>query len=86
MRAAKARRLREQSLDPIEERKTRKTATKVADARTMTFDQCAAAYIGAHRAGWRNAKHAAQWEATLSTYVSPVFGALPVEAVDTGLS
>jgi len=31
-------------------------------ARTMTFKQCADAFIKAHRAGWRNPKHAAQWE------------------------
>ena len=43
------------------------------------------AYIAAHRAGWRNAKHAAQWEATLATYAEPVIGALPVQAIDTGL-
>ena len=38
----------------------------------------------AHRAGWRNAKHAAQWESTLETYAEPVIGALPVQAIDTG--
>lgn len=51
----------------------------------MTFDDCAAAYIEAHRGGWRNAKHAAQWLNTLSTYASPVIGALPVAEVDTDL-
>ena len=30
-------------------------------------------------------KHAAQWQATLSTYASPVFGKLPVSAIDTGM-
>jgi integrase len=51
----------------------------------MTFRQCAEAYIRAHSAGWRNAKHAAQWPASLATHVYPVFGALPVEAIDTAL-
>jgi integrase len=51
----------------------------------MTFDQCAKAYITAHRAGWRNVKHAAQWTSTLATYASPVFGTLPVQAVDVSL-
>jgi len=41
--------------------------------------------LKAHRAGWRNGKHAAQWEATLKTYAEPVIGALPVQAVDTAL-
>ena len=39
----------------------------------------------AHRAGWNNDKHAKQWETTLATYASPVFGKLPVAAVDVGL-
>ena len=38
-----------------------------------------------HRAGWRNDKHKYQWPATLSAYAYPVIGALPVQAVDTGL-
>ena len=38
-----------------------------------------------HRAGWRNVKHASQWTNTLTTYVSPVFGKVPVAAIDTGL-
>ncbi|WP_416193169.1 phage integrase central domain-containing protein [Nitrobacter sp. TKz-YC01] len=41
----------------------------------MSFDECAMAYISAHRAGWRNIKHASQWINTLGTYCSPVFGA-----------
>ena len=38
-----------------------------------------------HRAGWRNPKHAAQWEATLATYAEPVIGKLSVQAIDTAL-
>ncbi len=51
----------------------------------MTFDQCRDAYIASHRAGWRNVKHASQWSNTLTTYATPVFGKLPVAAVDTAL-
>jgi integrase len=51
----------------------------------MTFKQCAEAHIKAHRAGWRNAKHAAQWESTLATYAEPIMGALPVQVIDTAL-
>ena len=51
----------------------------------MTFAQCAASFITAHRSGWRNAKHAAQWEATLQTYAGPVIGELPVQEIDTAL-
>jgi hypothetical protein len=72
-------------LDPIEVRKAERTATAASTVRAMTFDQCAEGYIEAHRAGWRSAKHAAQWPATIGQYVSPVFGRLPVDQVDTGL-
>jgi integrase len=51
----------------------------------MTLEQCAAAYIEAHRAGWKNAKHTAQWTATLATYAYPVFGTQPVAAIDTSM-
>ena len=51
----------------------------------MTFEQCAEAYIEAHSPGWKNAKHAAQWPSTLQAYAYPVFGGLPVQAVDTPL-
>ena len=85
---AKARELRKQVLDgedPIAARNTRRRADAVASATGMTFQACAEAYIAAHRAGWRNPKHRAQWPATLATYVYPIFGALPVAAIDTGL-
>jgi integrase len=49
----------------------------------MTFDACAQAYIEAHAPGWGNAKHTAQWFSTIATYVSPVFGRLPVGSVET---
>src|SRR5262249_53937574 len=39
----------------------------------------------AHEAGWKNPKHAAQWPSTLASYVYPIFGEIPVEAVDVGL-
>ena len=51
----------------------------------MSFDQCAGAYIAAHRAGWRNARHAEQWKKTIATFVSPTIGTLPVQAIDTAL-
>jgi integrase len=39
-----------------------------------TFKRTATAYIEAHRAGWKNAKHGQQWENTLTAYAYPVFG------------
>ncbi|MGH7031548.1 MAG: tyrosine-type recombinase/integrase [Steroidobacteraceae bacterium] len=84
-RALEARKLVGDGQDPVEVRAERRRASAIAAASGMTFRECAEAYIAAHRAGWRNPKHAAQWPATLATYVYPVFGKLPVQAVDTGL-
>jgi integrase len=71
--------------DPIVERDSSRTVEALARARAKTFDQCAASYISAHRNTWKSAKHAAQWEATLATYASPVFGGLAVADVSTEL-
>lgn len=71
--------------DPLDARKASKLTEALELARMITFDQCAAAYIAAHRGGWKSAKHASQWENTLSTYATPIIGALPVAAVDTAL-
>jgi integrase len=84
----KAKACRQQLLDghdPLEVRDAARLAAALEQAKALTFDQCATDYIKAHRAGWRNAKHASQWESTLATYASPVFGALPVASVDTPL-
>ena len=41
--------------------------------------------IASHRVAWVNDKHLKQWESTLKTYITPVFGALPVQNVDVAL-
>ena len=83
-KALEARKLRREGIDPIEHRKALRAAARLDAARAITFRECADAYIRAHRAGWRNAKHADQWESTLTTYADPVFGSLPVQGIDTG--
>ena len=71
--------------NPLTERRTTQTAAKVAKAKRTTFDECAAAYIDAHRGSWKNAKHISQWENTIASYASPLIGDLPVSEVDTDL-
>jgi integrase len=83
--AMEFRKLRREGIDPIEWRKAARSRAKLEAAKSITFDQCANAYIKAHRAGWRNAKHGDQWRNTLATYASPVFGSLPVQGIDLGL-
>src|SRR5215469_10882407 len=84
-KAQDCRRKRLDGIDPIEAKRAALATARLDDAKTMTFRQCAESYIKAHRAGWRNPKHAEQWPSTLATYVYPVFGALPVQAIDVGL-
>jgi len=68
-----------QGRDPIQARRQSEAALV---ASSMTFKACAEAYIAAHHDGWRNAKHAAQWTATLEAYAYSVFGDLPVGEID----
>ena len=77
-KALDARRLRHEGIDPIETRKATRARERLDAAKSVTFEECAETYIKAHRMGWRNGKHAAQWAATLATYAGPVIGALPV--------
>jgi len=72
-------------IDPIDARRRDELAKALADAHSLTFSRCADAYIEAHRASWKNAKHCDQWKNTLATYCGPAFGALPVQHIDTAL-
>lgn len=69
-----------QGIDPLEARKQDQQAEA---AKVVTFDEVAADYIASQRPGWKNAKHAQQWENTLATYVSPVIGNLAPAEITT---
>lgn len=47
-------------------------AERARDDRIPTFGECADAYVEAMAPSWRNAKHAAQWKMTLTTYATPI--------------
>jgi integrase len=57
--------------DPLEERRA---AARALMTSATTFDDVRDEYVEAHKPAWRNPKSAAQWTASLQTYVSPVFG------------
>src|SRR5262249_20163838 len=84
-RAAAQRLLLVDKIDPLKKREAENSAKKIEAARSITFEQCAKAYIGAQTAGWRNAKHAQQWTNTLATYVYPTFGSVAVAEVDVAM-
>lgn len=66
-----------QGHDPVTQRK------KTREASVNTFRACASQYIELHRSSWKNAKHAAQWSATLDTYAMSSIGDKHIGAVTT---
>lgn len=80
-----ARKLKDTGIDPIEARDVAAMEEALRKAREVTFRDYARTFIEARKPGWKNAKHAAQWEATLETYAHPTIGDLPVAEIDTQL-
>ena len=56
--------------NPLDERR----AALAVVRGSMTFSDCAEAFITAHAPGWRNAKHGDQWRNTLVSYAFPTMG------------
>lgn len=73
-RAAEARRLLANGEDPIANKQ---------QVKPKTFKEAAQELIESKRPGWKNAKHAAQWTATLETYVFPKLGQLQIVKIET---
>jgi len=71
--------------DPIEERKRSRVEQQLAQARNLSFEDVAKACIASKSHEWKNAKHAQQWENTLTTYAFPVIGHLPISDITTDL-
>ncbi|MDF3091156.1 tyrosine-type recombinase/integrase [Burkholderia semiarida] len=84
-RALACRRQLLDGIDPIDSRNAERAAQGIAQTNAVTFQHCAEKYIEAHRASWKNAKHADQWTNTLTTYAYPIFESLAVSAIDTAL-
>jgi integrase len=72
-------------VDPIAHRDEARAAKIAESAKSMTFEQCAAAYMTAHRNEWKNEQHAQQWPASLRRYAYPVLGKVTVATIDTAL-
>lgn len=70
-------------IDPLDDKLAKRRAEKREQAKSLPFRDCASQYIEAHRQSWKNGKHAAQWESTLTTYAYPIFGEMLVSDIDT---
>jgi integrase len=84
-KARDARRLLLDKVDPIEARRAQYRERLLETARGKPFRECAEAYIASHEAGWRDPRSHRQWVRSLTSYVYPRFGDLPVAAIDTAL-
>lgn len=73
-RVTEARRLIAEGQDPI---------GKKQQAKPKTFKEAALELIESKRPGWKSAKHAAQWTATLEAYVFAKLGTLQVAKIET---
>lgn len=72
-------------IDPLDSKKTDQTQAKLAAVKGTTFEACAKAYIEAHKASWKQERHASQWNQALTKHAHAVIGKLPVQSVDTDL-
>lgn len=81
--ARRARMLIREGEDPIEKARAAKNALKADAAKAMTFKAAADAFISSQEAGWKNAKHRAQWDSSLERYAYPTIGKLSVADIDT---
>jgi integrase len=84
-RLAKLRALTRDGIDPIDAKRKAKAARVVAQAKAMTFRDCAEAYIARNKPKWRSPKSLAAWEGTLRDYAYPVLGELAAASIDTTL-
>ena len=67
--------------DPIAERLAAVSLAAAERRAAKNFAEVADEYIAKHTDSWRNAKHAAQWTATLKAYAHPVLGDLVVRDI-----
>ena len=70
-------------IDPVEERLAARSALAASRASAISFQDTAERFITANEAGWKSAKHAAQWTSTLETYAYPSIGNLRVSDIGT---
>jgi integrase len=80
--AEAARALCRSGIDPIKQRDDTRRAQALEEAKSISFEACAKEYFEANKAGWRSAKHAADWMGSLTLYAFPVFGSVADVDVD----
>lgn len=72
-----------EGIDPVEDRRTKRSLLIAEQTAGISFATAAEKYINAHAAGWKNAKHTDQWRSTLESYAAPIIGAMRVCDIET---
>ena len=80
-KAREAREAIDQGNDPILTRERAQSLLRGKQASAITFESAALSFIKAKSGEWSNAKHAAQWTATLENFAFPVIGKMHVQDV-----
>lgn len=72
--------------DPVADKRARKAAQAVQDAKTtVTFADAGEAYIVAHAPRWSDQRPQSSGAQSLKNYAYPIIGHLPVDRIDTDL-
>jgi len=80
-KAREAKKLIEQGIDPIEEKKTKKRALMALPNR-LTFAQAAISCHKQKSSEFKSDKHAKQWISVIKRYANPTIGDLPVDEIE----
>ncbi|QPC95250.1 tyrosine-type recombinase/integrase [Mesorhizobium sp. INR15] len=73
--------IRDQGVDPVQEKRDRRKAAEAAAKRHLLFRDAVDKFLTDTLAEFRNEKHRKQWRSTLDNYVMPVIGNLAVSDV-----
>jgi len=84
-KAAVARRLKNNGIDPIEKRRKERAINVKAVVKHKTFKAAALHYIAEHSTEWKNPKHRQQWRNSLQRYAFPLLGFVATQNIDTNL-
>jgi hypothetical protein len=68
-------------IDPLAEKRAKRSAQAATVAASKTFKECAEDYIIDHQKEWKNGSHGAQWRSSLERFVYPKIGNVNVRDI-----
>jgi integrase len=82
LKAQSLRRMLLEYIDPLTEKRKKKAALLAEQAKAVTFEECAKAYVALHGGAWA-LDHLRQWNSSLRRFVYPKIGQLAPAAIDS---